>query len=277
VKEATARRLIDREFNLSYATTPPALNDVIEGSWFSRADLTQGALSLEEGIANTLGVKRGDRLTWSIAGTNVSAPVTNIRRLAWDSMRVNFFVIATPALLADLPAAYITSFYLPPGNDEWVGRLVQAFPNFTVIDTGMILRQVLHMVDQIVAVVQFLFLFTLAAGLLVLYAALLSTRDERLQESALMRALGASRRQVASASRVEFVLLGALAGWLGALLAYGTGWLIAGRVFEIPYAGDLWIWLAGPLIGIACALWNARAAVRLAISSTPTAALREAS
>ena len=276
VTEVTARRLVDREFNLSFTADLPASNEVSEGSWFGAEDLAHGALSVEEGIARTLGVKRGDRLTWSVAGSTFSAPVTNIRRLAWDSMRVNFFVITTPGLLQNLPASYITSFYLPPGNDEWVGRLVQAFPNLTVIDTGMIIGQVLHMVDQVVSAVQFLFVFALAAGLLVLYAALLASRDERLQESAVLRVLGASRLQVAWANRVEFVLLGALAGLLAALLASGTGWLIAGRVFEIPYTGNAWIWLAGPVLGVLCAAWNAHMAARLAVSSPPIVALREA-
>jgi len=128
----------------------------------------------------------------------------------------------------------------------------------------------------VVAVVQFLCRFSLAAGLLVLYAALLSSRDQRLHESALLRALGASRAQVAWAGRVEFLLLGGLAGLLGALLAWGAGWLLAARVFDIPYTGDPWLWLAGPALGIVCALWNARIAARLAVAGPPTEALREA-
>jgi putative ABC transport system permease protein len=270
------RRLLDREFNLSYATVPPPGNRVIGGRWFDAPMLAEGGISLEEGIAQSLGLHLGDRLTWAGADRRFSAPVTSIRRLDWDSMQVNFFVVATPGLLADQATSYITSFYLPPQREDLVGALVRSYPNLSLIDTGAILRQVLGMVGQVIRALELLFLFTLAAGVLVLQAALLSTRDERLQESALMRALGARRVQVAGAHWVEFGLLGVLAGAAASVLAAATGELLARRVFAIPYAPGAALWAAGPLVGLACAAWNARAAARLALERPPAVALREA-
>jgi putative ABC transport system permease protein len=187
-----AQRLVDREFNLSYTSDLPAQNKVVSGQWFGPKATDE--LSIEEGIAKTLGVKLGDVLRFDIAGVAAQGRVTSIRKLDWDSMHVNFFVIFPPASLATMAQTWISAFHLSAGDAGFTNRLVQRFPNITVIDTGAILDQVQAIVDQVVRAVEFLFVFTLAAGLLVLYAALLSSRDERTREAALLRALGASRR-----------------------------------------------------------------------------------
>jgi putative ABC transport system permease protein len=270
------RRLVEREFNLSFMADRPAHNAMVDGAWFGRAALEQGALSVEDGIARSLGWKLGDTLTWQVAGRSFSAPITSLRKLDWDSMRVNFFVIATPQLLEGFPASYVTSFHLPESQAAFVNRLSQRFPNMTVIDTSAILRQVQSMADKVIRAVQFVFLFALGAGVLVLYAALLATQDERVQEAAVMRALGASRAQVLAAQRAEFVALGLLAGVLAAVGATAIGYAIATRALQFEYHVNHWVWLAGPALGLACVALNAWAGARAALRRPPILALREA-
>jgi putative ABC transport system permease protein len=270
-----AKRQIEREFNLTYLSELPPENKVIEGAWFGSEDLGAGAISVERWIAERFGIRPGDRLEFLSAGRSVSAPVTSIRQLDWDSMRPNFFFIATPGLLSDLPTSYVTSFHAPAGDPALTARLSQAFPNITVIDVTLILRQLQTVMDQLIGAVQIVFLFALAAGILVLYAALLATQDERTHEAAVMRALGASRAQVLSAQRAEFAVLGVIAGLLGSLGATAIGWTLATRVFELEFFWSGWIWVAGPVLGLACVVFNAWAGARAALSRPPMAALRE--
>ena len=269
------RRLVEREFNLSYMAALPRHNKVTEGRWFNREDLAGGALSVEEGIARALGWAIGDRLTWQVAGQMFSAPIVNIRALDWDSMQVNFFVIATPGLLEHAPMSHITSFHLPAAQAPFTHRLSQRFPNVTVIDMSAILRQAQNVMDHVTWAVQMVFLFAVGAGILVLYSALLSTQDERVQEAAVMRALGASRAQVLAAQRAEFVALGAIAGLLAAAGATAIGFVIATHVLQFSYHVNHWVWLAGPALGLACVTVNIIAGARAALSQPPILALRE--
>jgi putative ABC transport system permease protein len=230
---------------------------------------------VEQGLAKRLGWKLGDRLTWQIAGENFTAPITSIRKLDWDSMQVNFFVIASPGLFDRAPTSYITSFHLPEDKAALTGVISQRFSNLTVVDMSAIIRQAQGVITQVVKAVQFVFLFALAAGVLVLYAALLSTQHERQQEGALMRALGASRKQILAAQRVEFAVLGLLSGLLAALGATAIGYLIAKVVFQFPYAVNHWVWLAGPVAGLVCVSLNAWAGARAALNHPPLMALRD--
>jgi putative ABC transport system permease protein len=271
-----AQRQIEREFNLSYMEELPRDNDVIEGRWFTPQDLAQGAISVEFWIAERLGIRVGDRLEFEAAGRTFGAPVTGIRKLQWDSMRPNFFFIATPALLRGFPTSYMTGFHVPPRDAQLTVRLSRAFPNVTVIDVGAIVRQVQRVMDQLISAVQFVFMFALVAGVLVLYAALLATQDERAQESALMRALGASRAQILAAQRAEFAVLGLAAGVLASAGATAIGWTLATRVFQFDYVWNAWIWLVGPALGLACVAFNVWAGARAALGRPPIVALREA-
>ena len=274
--EERSRALVEREFNLSYMTMPPRHNAVIGGRWFGPEDLRRGALSIEAGIAKTLNVRLGDRLTWSVAGETFSAPVTNIRQLYWDSMQVNFFVITTPALLEGLPTSFITSFHLDADRSAAMTGLVRAFPNLTVIDTSAILQQALNLMERMIAAVQLVFLFALGAGVLVLYTALLTSQGERIREAALMRTLGASRAQVAAAQATEYLAIGLLAGLLAAAGAVSIGAVLASRVFQFErYGPDPWIWAAGPALGLICVAINAWLGARAALDAPPLTVLRQ--
>jgi len=270
-----ARRQIEREFNMTYLSRLPPDNQVTQGKWFSPQEFESGAISVEHWIAERLGIRRGDRLTFVAAGQTFEAPVTSIRTLDWDTMRPNFFFVTTPRLMEKLPASFMTSFHAPPADTQMTARLSRVFPNVTVIDVTTIMRQVQDIMDQVIRAVQFVFLFALAGGVLVLYAALAATQDERRQEAALMRALGASRSQVLSSQRAEFAALGLVAGLLAASGASAIGYVLAARVFQIPWQFNGWIWFAGPALGLACVAFNAWAGARAALNHAPLLALRE--
>ncbi|VWC79779.1 ABC transporter permease [Burkholderia lata] len=246
-----ARRLVDREFNLSYTTELPSDNRIVEGDWFGTAATPQ--ISIEAGLAKTLNVKPGDMLRFDVTGLTVDAPITSVRKLDWGSFRVNFFVLMPPPVLKDFPAVYLTSFHLPASDAALLDPLIARYPNLTAIDVAPILAQLQRMMLQVVGAVQFLFAFTLAAGVLVLYTALAGTRDERVREAALLRALGASRAQVNAVQRAEFVVVGALAGALASAGAIAVGWVLASRVFDFQLAVDPWLVPAGIVAGVACA------------------------
>ncbi|MBS1135760.1 MAG: FtsX-like permease family protein, partial [Burkholderiaceae bacterium] len=271
--EDRAQRLVDREFNLSYAKDAPGHNRITSGTWFSDGS---HELSIEEGIAKTLGLKLGDQLTFDIAGEAVAARVTSLRKVNWDSMRANFFVLMPPSLLADKPASFITAFHLPESKAALTGDLVREFPNLTVIDTTAVFRQVQAVLDQVIAAVEFLFIFTLAAGVLVLYSALAASRDERVREAGLLRALGASRQQLSRAQLAELACIGALAGLLAAIGASAIGWALAKFAFEFDYTISPWVFAAGIGGGAFCALAGGYLGLRGVLNTPPLATLREA-
>ncbi|GAB5099548.1 FtsX-like permease family protein [Caballeronia sp. HLA56] len=269
-----AKRLVDREFNLSYTTELPGDNRVTQGTWFGKN--AQPAVSIEEGIAKTIRVKMGDTLRFDVAGMPVEAPVTSVRKVDWNSFKVNFFVLMPPETLADLPATFITSFHLPPEQARTIDGLVAAYPNVTAIDTAPILAQIQRTLDQVIGAVQFLFIFTLAAGVLVLYAALAGTRDERMRESALLRALGASHRQIRSVQVAEFVAVGALSGLMAALGAQGIGYVLASRVFEFHIEFNPWLVPVGIVAGVACAALGGWMSLRRVLARPALQSLRDA-
>jgi putative ABC transport system permease protein len=273
--EDRARRLVEREFNLSTMRLPPAENPITAGRWYSDAPGTAEA-SVEAGLAATLGLKLGDRMRFDVGGMPVEATVTSLRKVDWSSMRVNFFVIVNPAAMQDTPQTWITAFHLPETQRAAGHALVRDFPNLTMIDVGSVLRQIQEVLDQVIAAVEFLFLFTLASGLLVLYAALMGSQAERMREAALLRALGATRRQLSQAQWVEFLLVGGLAGLLAASGAAACGWLLAAQVFDFAWSFKPLVWVAGIGAGVACALIGGWLGLRAVLTRPPLATLREA-
>jgi putative ABC transport system permease protein len=247
-----AKRLIDREFNLSWASRLPQGNSIVGGHWHGTTSAAE--FSVEQGLAETLGLKLGDRLGYEIAGRRMEAVITSLRKLDWDSMRVNFFVIAPPAALEDYPASYITSFHLPAERAALVPELVRRFPNITVIDVAALVRQLHATIDQVARAVQVVFGFAVLAGLAVLYAALQASADERRHEIAVLRALGARTRQLSSALLAEFAVLGALAGLLAGIAASLIGWGLARFAFRLDYLPQAELWLVGASVGMVLVL-----------------------
>jgi putative ABC transport system permease protein len=202
---------------------------------------------VEQGLAETLGIKLGDRLTFWISGHAVSAPVTSLREVQWDSFKVNFFVVGPPVLFAPEPATYITSFYLPPERETVIPTLVQAFPSVTLLDVDALLKQVRQVVDRGVLAVETVFLFTLAAGLLVMAAGIQASLSERRAEHAILRTLGTGRRALLGSLAVEFTAAGLLAGLLASIFAELTGWLLADQLFGLAFQFNPMLWLVGVL------------------------------
>jgi putative ABC transport system permease protein len=274
--EDRAKSLADREFNISTMTEMPSSNRLVAGTWFADRPGAPAEASVEAGIAKTLHLKLGDSMRFDIAGQIVEARITSLRKLEWGSMKVNFFVIINPAAMRETPQTWITAFHLDPRQAGLANALTRDFPNLTVIDVGGLLRQIQAVLDQVVTAVEFLFAFTLVSGLLVLYAALMGSQDERTREAALLRALGATRRQLAQAQLVEFLLVGALAGLLAATGAAALGWALATYQFKFDWSFHAGVWLAGLAAGTLCAIGGGYLGLRTVLRRPPLQTLREA-
>ena len=237
-----ARRLVDREFNLSYTAQLPAHNPLLAGRW------TQGeqdGVSVEQGIAETLGLKLGDRLRFDMGGVTHEARITSLRKVDWTSMRANFFVLFPLADMPGLPMTWLAAFRTPEGDSRFESRLVRQFPNVTSVDMRASLAQVQRVLDQVIQAVEFLFAFTLAAGVMVLLAAVGAGRQAREREYAIMRALGASRALLAQVQRTELLGVGFLAGFMASTMALAVGWALARYAFEFKWTPLWWAPLAG--------------------------------
>jgi putative ABC transport system permease protein len=274
--EDRAKRLIDREFNLSWAARPQVDNVIVAGRWWTPAQpdapkfsVDDGSFSVEDGIAQTLGIRMHDRLTYEIAGRRLEGTVSSLRKVEWDSFRVNFFVVTPPGMLQGYPVSYVTSFHLPVERGALMDRLVQGFPNVLVIDVASVLAQVQRIMDQLAKAVEFVFLFGLLAGLVVLFAAISATHDERVFDAAILRTVGATGRQMLSAQAAEFLAIGALAGLLASIGATLLGYVLATRVLNVPYALDPWVWLAGLAGGTGGVLLAGLAGTRRILRTPP--------
>ncbi|MHB1198714.1 MAG: ABC transporter permease [Polaromonas sp.] len=280
-EDERAKHLLDRDFNLSSSARQPSHNQIVAGRW---TDGETGAISVEQGLADTLGLKLGDRLRFDMAGQLSDATITSLRKVDWGSLHVNFFVIYPVARLADVPVSYISAFRapepLPQGAtasgqarpQSFDNALVRAFPNITNVDMSSTLNQVQRVLDQVIRAVEFLFGFTLAAGLVVLFAAITATREERAREFAIMRALGASGVLLRQVQRAELAGVGLLAGFLASLVALAVGWALARYVFDFNWTGSWSVPILGSLAGAALALaagwWGLRAVLDTPVIET---------
>jgi len=266
--DARAQRMIEREFNLSHAARLPAHNRVSAGRWVEgEAD----GISVEDGLARTLGIALGDTLVFDIAGVRREGRVSNLRSVDWASMRVNFFVMFPLAEMPDLPTTYIAA-YRAPARAGFDHALTRQFPNVTSVDLSATLAQVQRVLDQVVRAVELLFGFTLAAGLVVLFAAVTATREARAREYALMRAMGASRALLVRVQRAELLGVGALAGVLASLAALGVGWALARYAFGFDWQVRAWVVVAGggagALLALAAGWWGLREVLRRPVVQT---------
>jgi len=263
-----ARRLVDREFNLSNSAAKPAQNLVVAGRWLEEE---AGAISVEEGLAKTLGLKLGDTLLFDIGGVQTEARITSLRKVDWGSLRANFFAMYPVSRMADVPSTYMGAFKAPatPGFDN---ALVRRFPNITNVDMSSTFAQVQRVLDQVISAIEFLFAFTLAAGLVVLFAAVTATREERAREFAILRAMGARSSLLRQVQRAELLGVGLLAGLLASVVASAVGWALARYVFEFDWVVSLWVplWgsLSGALLALAAGWWGLREVLRRPVVET---------
>jgi putative ABC transport system permease protein len=268
-----ARRLVEREFNLSWARKLRPDNRIVAGKFWP-PDARDSQLSVEEGLAKTLGIEVGDTLAFDVAGSRFSAKVTSLRKVDWDSFKPNFYVLATPPMLEGYPASWITSFYLPQGREDVVTKIVERFPNVSVIDLSALMAQFQRITEQVSRAVEFVFLFAIAAGLVVLFAAITSTQDERVFEGAILRTLGATTRQLAVLQLAEFLAIGLLAGTVAAGGAVALALVLSERVLGVPYIVHFGLPLTGIVVGTLGVAVAGLIGTRRAVSSPPLQTIR---
>lgn len=248
-RRPAAADFLEREQNLSWAAELPVGNHIQQGSWWSPGHAGPPQLSLEEDIAVELGVELGDILSFSVGGETIDARLSNIRSVDWESFAPNFFLMLSPGVAGELPQTLISSFHVPAESRPMLAELVRRHPGVTVFDIEAILSQVRSVMERASLAIQYVFLFTLLAGVVLVLSAVQVTRDERRAEAAILRALGAGRRLLLRSVIVEFGMLGMLGGLLAAAGAAATGYLLASRVFELSFRVNPWLWPAGLLLG----------------------------
>jgi putative ABC transport system permease protein len=250
-----AKRLVEREFNLSNTSAMPTHNQLVGGQWTNEED---GAISVEEGLAKTLGLKLGDRLRFDVAGVQVESKITSLRKVDWQSMRANFFVLYPKAAMPELPVTYLAAFKAASdkGSSGYAfdNQLVRAFPNITLIDLTQSINEIGNVINKVTRAVESLFAFTLAAGVLVLLATLYSTGSHTQRDFALMRALGASRSQLRRVQALQLAGIGALSGFLAASVALALAWGLAKWVFNFEWTLSPALPVVGLLVGSALTL-----------------------
>jgi len=263
-----------REANLTWTPQLPESNRLVEGEWWPEDYEGELLVSLEDDFARQIGVGIGDELGFSVGGETVTAPVVSLRFVAWDSLAPNFYMIFSPGDVRNLPQTYLSSLYIDDDKRDVLRTLLQRYPGITVFDLEVTLAQVRSIIDRASMAVQYVFLFTLLAGVVVMLAAVQITRDERRFESAILHTLGARRRQILKGIAAEFVALGGLAGFLAALGATVIGFLLARFVFDLSYAVNPLLWAVGLLSGAAIVGITGTLATRKAVNEPPVAVLR---
>jgi putative ABC transport system permease protein len=266
-----AKDMIEREIDVSSSATLPAANTLTEGRWFSGA---APELSVAERTAKALKLKLGDRVTFDFAGSALTATVTSLRKIDRGARQTSFAFLLNPAAARNLAATYVTMLHVPLADTASMNRLVLDYPNLRVLDIGAMVDQLQRLLGQVSAAIEFLFLFTLASGVLVLYATLMSSQAERMRQAAVLRALGASRAQLARAQWIEYALTGAIAGTLAAAGASAAGWALARFAFQLDWQFSPLLMLAGLVAGSACALLGGWAGLRAILNHAPLHSLR---
>ncbi len=269
------RGFLEREQNLTWGAGLQDDNQLIAGHWWTPDEMGKPLVSVSSEYQEALGLKLGDTLRFDVAGESLTVRIASIRKVRWDSFRPNFFLVFPPGLLDGAAGTYMTSVYLTAAQRPALVGLVKRFPTVSVFDVDAILKQIRDIMDRASLAVQYVFLFTLAAGVVVLLAAVQATRDERRYESAMLRTLGASRMTVLQGVAAEFSALGFLSGTLAAVGASGVGWILARRLFSLEYSFDPWVWVFGLVCGTVLVGVSGTLATRRVVNTAPVVTLRD--
>jgi putative ABC transport system permease protein len=271
-----AKAFAEREQNLSWSADLQEDNTIVAGRWWTEADRGRNLVSVSTDYAEELKLKVGDVLSFDVAGEPLEAEIASLREVQWDTFRPNFFLVFNPGTLDGMVGTWLTALKLDEAGKRSLVDLVRAFPSVSVFDVEAILEQVRQVGDKASLAVQYVFLFTLLAGVTVLLAAVQSTRDERAYESAMLRTLGASRRVVLAGVATEFAALGVLAGLLAAIGATAGGWFLATELFNLDYHLDPTVWLVGIGLGLLIVGGAGTLAARSVVNQPPITTLRQA-
>jgi len=264
-----------RELNNTWSSQLSADNEVVEGEWFDETDQETLLISIEKDFATALEINIGDRLTFSFGGQLVSAPVDNIRTVQWDSLSPNFFIIFSAPVLDGQGAAYLTSFYLTPAQKPILVDILSKYSTISVIEVDVILKQIQSIVGQVTKAIEFILALVLTAGLIVLVASVQATLDSRLQESAILRTLGAKASIVRGALAIEFVSLGALAGFLAAIGAEVALFFLQTELLNMDFSPHWLLFVAGPVVGASIIGLVGLISTRKVMSVPPLIVLRQ--
>lgn len=270
-----AAAFVQREANITWSATIPDSNTVSAGAYWPADYAGPPQISIEEGLARDMGIRLGDHMGLNVGGEDFEATVTSLRAVQWDSFRPNFYLVISPGQVEDLPQTWLASIYVPRDQLGMLARLVRQFPGVTVLDLEVALAQVRTVIDRASLAVQYVFLFTLLAGVVVLLAAVQLTRDERRFESAILHTLGAGRRLILRGLAAEFAALGGLAGLLAALGAATVGFLLARFAFHLDYQAGPLLWVVGLVAGTCIVGVTGTLATRRAVQEPPAAVLRD--
>jgi putative ABC transport system permease protein len=270
----SGKRYVNREANLTWTADLPESNRVIAGEWWPADYDGELQVSMDERMAANLGIGVGDSLDLIVGGEQITAPVTSLRLIEWDSLSPNFYLVFSPGVVRELPQTYLSSLYIADDKRAVLKTLLQRYPEITLFDLEVTLKQVRDIIDKASLAVQYVFMFTLLAGVVVLLAAVQVTRDERRFESAILHTLGARRRQILQGIAAEFIALGGLAGFLAALGASAVGYGLAKYVFDLAYRIDPVLWLTGLLSGALIVGITGTLATRKAVNEPPVRVLR---
>jgi len=263
-----------REINFTWSDGLPAGNTIVSGEWWDPGT-GHDLVSFEEGFAERFGVKVGDRVSFLVGAEPLEVEVASIRRLDWQSMRPNFFLVFPPRLLAAYPATFMTSFHLGTQDKTFLNRLIREFPTVTVIEMDIVIEQIRAIINQVTAAVNLVLLVILAAGALVLVAGVQSSVDARLQEGAILRAVGASRKLLLGGLLIEFTAMGLFAGLLATGAAELSVYILQTKVMDMTYTPTPWLWPVGIVTGSLLIGSLGVYSCRRVVSTPPAAVLRE--
>lgn len=266
---------LNRELNLTVSDTLPLGNELLEGEWENPAS-APWPVSIESKLAEKLGIGLGDRLKFTLAEGDVEATVSSLRSVDWDSFQPNFYMVFPPAALTDFPATYLTAFHVPSVHRDILNTLLQRFPTVVLIDVDAIMTQVRKLLDDVSRAIEFVLLFVLAAGVLVLLACIAAGQDQRRQEAVLLRALGASRRQLMQRGLSEMMLLGGMAGLLAVVLTELLTAALYITLLDLPPTWHGELWLVTPLLAAVLTSLTGMAATRKVWRIAPAIVLRGA-
>ncbi|MEE9355268.1 MAG: FtsX-like permease family protein [Methylococcaceae bacterium] len=271
-KESSGERATHRDLSLTWSETIPADNILTKGSWFSN---NPGLVSVEKQIAESLHIKLGDKLNFTVGSQPLSASVASIRLVDWNNMKPNFYMIFSPGTLDDFPSTYLTSFYLASEQKNYLNKLIKVFPSISILEVDLIINQFKTILTQLTQAINYLLLFALLAGFTVLFASVYTTLDERLYEGALYRTLGAHRSFIKKSQLIEFLILGFIAGCLAVIISEAILWALYTHVIHLPYRVNIAIWFIVPIISMLTVGFSGYSGVQKVLTSSPATIMKK--
>ena len=249
VKDDPERRedpALQRDLALTWSEELPEGNKILEGEWFNQD--SSAAVSVESRVGKRLGINIGDSLRFEVAGNSFEVRVNSIRSVDWGTLTPNFYMILSQAALEQLPVNYLTSFYIDESKAEHLTSLIRAFPTVTLLDMNMVFTQIQTLLSQVTLAVEYLLALVLFGGVLVLAAAIVTTLDDRLKQSAMLRTLGALKSDLRSVQWSEFALLGLLSAFIALAGAELICYLLYSHLLDLEYRFQSTLWILVPLM-----------------------------